>query len=181
MYKLVKDTLKNTVSGVLRLSDNAYIPFSPDNTDYANFKKEILADEAQLQDADGNVMADAKAYVASLLQGEIMGINAFTKTGNTVTFLANTTQPAPVQCLSSTLGGNQYRIINTSSNVTVFLGYGTTSAEANTNCAIVTSSQNALPILPTTDEILTFVPNAYFTGITASGNATIYITPGDGL
>ena len=110
-----------------------------------------------------------------------MGINAFTKTGNTVTFLADTTKPAPVQCLSSTLGGNQYRIINTSSNVVVFLGYGTTSAEANTNCQIITSSQNSLPILPTTDEILTFVPNAYFTGITASGNATIYITPGDGL
>ena len=29
-------------------------------------KKQILADEAQLQDADGNVMTDAKAYVASL-------------------------------------------------------------------------------------------------------------------
>jgi hypothetical protein len=38
--------------------------FDPANTDYANFKKEILADEAQLQDADGNVMD--KAYVASL-------------------------------------------------------------------------------------------------------------------
>ena len=42
------------------------IPFDPANVDFANFKKEILADEAQLQDADGNVMADAKAYVASL-------------------------------------------------------------------------------------------------------------------
>ena len=30
------------------------------------FQKQILADEAQLQDADGNVMADAKAYVATL-------------------------------------------------------------------------------------------------------------------
>ena len=29
-------------------------------------KKEILADEAQLQDADGNVMADAKDYVRTL-------------------------------------------------------------------------------------------------------------------
>ena len=38
----------------------------PANTDYANFKKQILADKAQLQDADGNVMTDAKAYVASL-------------------------------------------------------------------------------------------------------------------
>ena len=34
--------------------------------DDANFKKEILADKAQLQDAEGNVMADAKAYVESL-------------------------------------------------------------------------------------------------------------------
>ena len=51
---------------IQRLLDNAFIPINPANTDYANFKKEILADEAQLQDADGNVMADAKAYVATL-------------------------------------------------------------------------------------------------------------------
>jgi hypothetical protein len=40
----------------------------PANTDYANFKKEILADEAQLQDADGNTMTpeQAKTYVATL-------------------------------------------------------------------------------------------------------------------
>ena len=67
MYKLIKSIFPNIPSsGVIRLSDNAYIPFDPANTDFANFKKEILADEAQLQDADGNVMADAKAYVASL-------------------------------------------------------------------------------------------------------------------
>ena len=29
-------------------------------------QKEILADEAQLQDAEGVIMTDAKAYVASL-------------------------------------------------------------------------------------------------------------------
>ena len=65
MYKLYKN-LNNQILHVQRLSNGVYIPFAPDNTDYANFKKEILADEAQLQDADGNVMADAKAYVASL-------------------------------------------------------------------------------------------------------------------
>ena len=65
MYKLLRNPLGVT-NFVLRLSDNANIPFDPANTDYANFKKEILADKAQLQDADGNVMADAKAYVASL-------------------------------------------------------------------------------------------------------------------
>jgi len=109
-----------------------------------------------------------------------MGINAFTKTGNTVTFLAATTAPAAVQAVSTTLGGNQYRIINPGS-VTVFLGYGTTATEANTNAAIVTTTGAALPLLPGTDEILTFVPNAYFTGITASGSTSVYITPGDGL
>jgi hypothetical protein len=63
----------------------------------------------------------------------------------------------------------------------VFLGYGSTSAEAANNAVVVTSSQTAFPLLPSTDEILTFVPNAYFTAISASGTATIYITPGDGL
>ena len=66
MYKLINNPITNETIGILRLSDNATIPLDPANTDYANFKKEILADEAQLQDADGNVMADAKAYVASL-------------------------------------------------------------------------------------------------------------------
>jgi hypothetical protein len=65
MYKLINNRFNNS-NCVERLSDNAFIPFDPANTDYANFRKEILADEAQLQDADGNMMADAKAYVASL-------------------------------------------------------------------------------------------------------------------
>ena len=51
-----------------------------------------------------------------------MSLNAFTKMGNTVTFLAATTAPTPVQAVSTTLGGNQYRIIN-SGSVVVFLGY----------------------------------------------------------
>lgn len=109
-----------------------------------------------------------------------MGLNAFTKTGNTVVFTANTTAPTPVQCASTTLGGNQYRVINAGA-VTVFLGYGATADAANNAATVVTSSQPAFPLLPSTDEILTFIPNAYFTGITAAGNATIYITPGDGL
>lgn len=109
-----------------------------------------------------------------------MGINAFTKTGNTVVFTAATTAPTPVQCASTTLGGNQYRVINAGTSI-VFLGYGTTSDAANTAATAVTSSQPAFPLLPSTDEILTFVPNAYFTGVTASGTAVVYITPGDGL
>jgi hypothetical protein len=109
-----------------------------------------------------------------------MGLNAFTKTGNTVVFTASTTAPAAVQALSTTLGGNQYRVVN-AGTVTVFLGYGTTATAANAAASVVTSSQESFPLLSGTDEILTFVPNAYFTGITSAGNAVVYITPGDGL
>jgi hypothetical protein len=109
-----------------------------------------------------------------------MGTQAFTKLGNTVAFVANTAAPTPVQAVSTTLGGNQYRIIN-NGNVTVFLGYGANAAAANTAATVVTTSASSLPLLPGTDEILTFVPNAYFTGITANGSATVYVTPGDGM
>jgi len=67
MYKQCKNSETGQLfDRVKRLSDSAFIPFDPANTDYANFKKEILADEAQLQDAEGVIMTDAKAYVASL-------------------------------------------------------------------------------------------------------------------
>ena len=67
MYKLVSDR-KGNVSSVTRLLDGACIPFDSANTDYQNFKKQINADEAQLEDADGNLMtaAEAKAYIATL-------------------------------------------------------------------------------------------------------------------
>jgi len=109
-----------------------------------------------------------------------MGLNAFTKTGNTVVFTAASTAPTAVQCVSSTLGGNQYRIIN-AGTVTVFLGYGTSASDAGNNAAVVSTTGPSFPLLAGTDEILTFVPNAYFTGVTSSGTATMYITPGDGM
>ena len=108
-----------------------------------------------------------------------MGINAFSKTGNTIVFTAASSPPSPVQCGSTTIGGNQYRIINAGTTV-VFLGYGTTASDATNAAATITTTGTAFPLLPSTDEILTFVPNAYFTGVSTS-TAVIYITPGDGV
>ena len=34
MYKSVNNVITNTINSVQRLSDNAFIPFDPDNTDY---------------------------------------------------------------------------------------------------------------------------------------------------
>ena len=109
-----------------------------------------------------------------------MSTNAFTPLGNTVVFTAASSAPTPVQALSNTLGGNQYRIIN-SGNVVVFLGLGNTSTNATTNTAVISTTGQSIPLLPGTDEILTFVPNAYFTGITSTSTAVIYVTPGDGM
>jgi hypothetical protein len=65
-YKKSKtvDSMENQV--ILR-SDGACIPFDPQNTDFANFKKEVLAG-AELQDADGNVMTQeqANAFIKEL-------------------------------------------------------------------------------------------------------------------
>ena len=109
-----------------------------------------------------------------------MSVSApFCPSGNTVVFTAATSAPTPVQALSTTLGGNQYRVINAGS-VVVFMGVGTTSANASSNAVVVSSTQAAIPLLAGTDEIITFPPNAWFTGITVSGTANVYITPGDG-
>jgi hypothetical protein len=60
MYKVSIDSRNNTVNGISRLDDNAWIPLDPANTDYQTFKKEVLAG-AELQDADGNVMTQEQA------------------------------------------------------------------------------------------------------------------------
>jgi hypothetical protein len=60
IYKLLKnDTGEN--DAVLRDGKDS-IPFAQDNTDYAQFKKAV-AEGAELQDADGNVMSAEAAQV----------------------------------------------------------------------------------------------------------------------
>jgi hypothetical protein len=77
MYKLLKQIkyLPNSLQqeqiyGAYKDENNVRISFvfAPDNTYYKNFKTQILADEATLQDADGNTMTaeEAKAYIATL-------------------------------------------------------------------------------------------------------------------
>ena len=39
MYKLIKNPITNKVNIVIRTSDNACIPFDPDNTDYQAYLK----------------------------------------------------------------------------------------------------------------------------------------------
>jgi 23S rRNA maturation mini-RNase III len=39
MYKTLVDRFTNQETAILRLSDNAYIPFDPANTDYQTYLK----------------------------------------------------------------------------------------------------------------------------------------------
>jgi len=64
MYKLVYNPLGAT-DVALNLETNTSFLFDPANTDYQTFKKEVLVG-AELQDADGNVMTDASAFIATL-------------------------------------------------------------------------------------------------------------------
>jgi hypothetical protein len=70
MYKLIKNIFKDDIRAVNKQMDGVLlsIPFDPANTDYANFKKDINEETAELQDADGNTMttAEAKEFVATL-------------------------------------------------------------------------------------------------------------------
>jgi len=54
MYKLTPiNEFTNTQTNVQRLTDTAFIPFAPDNTDYQQFVRDIK-NGVQLNDAEGN-------------------------------------------------------------------------------------------------------------------------------
>jgi len=55
MYRLINDSIEHIIKSVIRLTDNACIPFDPANTDYQQFKIQV-ADGVPLEDPDGNVM-----------------------------------------------------------------------------------------------------------------------------
>jgi len=61
MYKLTPYKI------VIRLSDNAFIPFDPANTDYQQFKTDVL-DGDTLENVDGVAMTqeEADAFIATL-------------------------------------------------------------------------------------------------------------------
>lgn len=67
MYKIIQDQLSAQDTCVQRSSDGAFIPYDPANTDYQQFKKDVLAGET-LERPDGTPMtqAEADAYIATL-------------------------------------------------------------------------------------------------------------------
>jgi hypothetical protein len=69
MYKLVKSPITGVINVVNKQVDNVLysIPFDPANTDYVQFKIDVVNGN-ELQDAEGNVMTAeaAQAFIATL-------------------------------------------------------------------------------------------------------------------
>lgn len=109
-----------------------------------------------------------------------MSVNApFTPTGNTVTITAANPSPTPVQVQGNNGWSSQYRVLNSGTNI-AFLGFGANAATATAGAnSPGTGLANCIPLLPGTDEILTFGGSSYFTA-NASVSTVLYITPGDG-
>jgi hypothetical protein len=110
---------------------------------------------------------------------------AFTPTGKTIVVASTTSAPTgiqvPVYAKFDQQNTGQYRFIN-AGTVTVFLGTGSTAAEAATNAVepVAGTPSEAIVLVPGAVEILRFNINTYFSGLSSSAT-TVYITPGQGL
>lgn len=59
MYKLLPDTIMGEAQCIKRLSDNAFIPLDPANTDYQEYLK-WLAEGNEPEPADATPVADTQ-------------------------------------------------------------------------------------------------------------------------
>lgn len=110
---------------------------------------------------------------------------AFTPLGKTIVVAAAASAPtgiqAPVYAKFDPQNAGQYRFINNGST-TVFLGTGSSAAEATTNAVapVAGTPSAAIVLVPGAVEILRFNKDTFFSGLSSTG-ATVYITPGQGL
>ena len=69
LYRLIRSPYSpDAITHVERVADSVFIPFDPANTDYQQFKADILDGDGQLENADGVLMSpeEAKAFVETL-------------------------------------------------------------------------------------------------------------------
>jgi hypothetical protein len=108
---------------------------------------------------------------------------AFSPTGKTFVVAGATTAPLGIQPTESgTNGGYQYRIHN-AGTVTAYLAFDSTAAGAQTKAVIPAAGvpQDAIALPAGIVEVLSFPIGSYFSAITASGTANIFLVIGKGI
>lgn len=116
-----------------------------------------------------------------------MKFQRFNPSGPTVLIGAIVTASTGVQIASvGTQPAEQYRIYNDgAATVTVFVGFGVTPQEAQANAAPPTgvgvNAKRCLVVPAQTAVIVSASLDAYWSAVTASSTAAVYITPGHGF
>lgn len=109
-------------------------------------------------------------------------INPFAPQGKCIAVTAAVTAPAPVQAVgfSNAQSPCDYLIYNAGA-VDAFITMEALSADATANCVTPTGTpQRSIACPSKAFFTLNGPPNAFFSGITASSTAIIYVTPGEG-
>ena len=110
----------------------------------------------------------------------------FNPLGNTVVVAADAVAPAgvaaPVFPAFSAQERGEVRIVNASPNL-VHLGVGSSAAlaQAAAVAAAAGSPAAGIPLVAGAVEVLRFGQGAFFSGVSAAGASTVYVTPGQGL
>lgn len=111
-----------------------------------------------------------------------MNTNAFEIQGKTVTFTGAGTAPTPVQTAGDAGNSPSCYIVSNRGTVDVFMTCEATAALATSNCVIPTGTAQRVHVIPANSQVSIKGPgNAFFTGITASGTAVVYVSPGEGM
>ena len=107
---------------------------------------------------------------------------AFRPLGPTAVITAAVTAPAPVQVqVSPAIGSGPSEVdylVQNAGTVVVRLAVDSSSASATSDA---TADATSTMLLPGTVQILRFPKDWWFTARAASGTATIYLQPGDGI
>ena len=115
--------------------------------------------------------------------------SAFQMQHRTQVFTAATTAPTPVQVTSvnaqTPTNACNYVLTNIGTQV-AFVSCEATAALATSSAVIPTAGggtngARCIPVLGNSQISLTGPPAAFFTGITSSGTATVYVSGGEGL
>ena len=104
-------------------------------------------------------------------------MSVFSAQGPAVTFTGATTAPTSVQPLSANgINCNTFRIVNESITIACVIGWGATDALAKANAAAGNSNCAVVPAGWLID--VSAPANSYFSGITPSATAVIYVQSG---
>lgn len=106
-----------------------------------------------------------------------MNFTAWQPNGGTKNFTADTTPPTSQQMAPlSGVNPQTVKVDNTSTTVSVVVGWGASDDEAKANAA--NGVQKCCLILPNSTLYIIMPGNAYVTGKTGASTAVIYVQPG---